>query len=79
MPISKGETPLKIAFGPSHIGDDVIARVIEHHDCSGHIESWNARTRSWEKGDASWDDFILGRPVSPNRARRLRIPHSELS
>jgi hypothetical protein len=61
-----------ILYGPSHVGDQTIARVVRRDDGSGYVETWHAG-EGWQKGGASFDEFILARPVSPEMARRQRL------
>jgi hypothetical protein len=58
-----------ILYGPAHIGDSVIARVIKRADGSGYVETWRAG-KGWQRGGASFDEFIYARPVPEDMAKR---------
>ena len=49
--------PVKVAFGPSHIGDSVIARVIETMSGDARVETWSAEAKDWVRGGAFFGEF----------------------
>jgi hypothetical protein len=58
-----------ILFGPSVVDSGVIARVIKRRNGSGYVETWR-KGRGWIKGGATFDEFLLARPVSRQMAAR---------
>jgi hypothetical protein len=61
MPSKK---PPKLGFGPAaHVGDGVIARVVERPDGTGFVETWDSKAGDWVKGGATFGDFFFARPV----------------
>lgn len=69
--------PFKVVVGPSVVDSSVVSRVIEFPDGSGRIETWKSGV-GWVEGGATPDEFIDGRPVSPELAEQLGIPASDL-
>jgi hypothetical protein len=63
---------MMILYGPSHVGDQTIARVIRHPDGGAHIETWH-KAHGWRRGGADFSEFIFARPVSPEMARRQNL------
>jgi hypothetical protein len=72
------ERPLVVIVGPSKI-DGGVSRVVKRDGGSMRVETWEPGT-GWVIGGASLDEFIPGAcmPVSPELAKRLGIPDSEL-
>ncbi len=68
---------LKVLTGPTVVANGVVGRVVEFPDASGRVETWAAGS-GWVEGGASLDEFIMGRPVSADLAKRLGIPAEEL-
>jgi hypothetical protein len=62
MPIN---SQANILIGPSVVDSGVIKRA----DGGAHVETWR-KGRGWQKGGASFDEFILARPVPEAMARR---------
>jgi hypothetical protein len=58
--------------GPSHVGDQTIARVIRRDDGSGFVQTWR-RGVGWVKGGADFSEFIYARAVPETMARRQGI------
>ena len=63
----------KILYGPLHVGDQTIARVVRRPDGSGFVQTWK-RGVGWVKGGAHLDEFIYRRPVSRQMAERQHFP-----
>jgi hypothetical protein len=66
MPINRNAN---ILYGPSHVGDQVIARIVRHADGGAHVETWRTG-KGWQKGGASFDEFVFARPVPEAMAER---------
>jgi hypothetical protein len=64
----------KVAYGPSHVGDRVIARIVERPDGTAYLETWSAKNpRGWIEGGASFDDFFFARAVPAAMAKMQRF------
>jgi hypothetical protein len=72
------EKPLVVIAGPSKI-DGGVSRVVKRDGGSMKVETWEPGI-GWVAGGASFDEFMPGActPVSPELAKRLGIPDSEL-
>jgi hypothetical protein len=64
----------KVAYGRSHVGDRVIARIVERPDGTAYLETWSAKNpRGWIEGGASLDDFFFARAVPAAMAKMQRF------
>jgi hypothetical protein len=58
----------------SHVGDRVIARIVERPDGTAYLETWSAKNpRGWIEGGASFDDFFFARAVPAAMAKMQRF------
>jgi hypothetical protein len=64
-------------FGPSVVDSGVIARVIKRSVGLGYVETWR-KGKGWQRGGASFDEFIFARPVPEATARRQGRPLDQL-
>ena len=69
---------LKILTGPTVVANGVVGRVVSLPDGGARVETWRPGS-GWVVGGAFFDEFIMGRPVSADLAKRLGIPASELA
>jgi hypothetical protein len=67
---------LKVAKVSTPAGnvDGAASRIVEMSDGSARVETWDARSRTWEPGGAYVDEVLKAIPVSPKMAARLGLP-----